>query len=290
MTQPSASRKGPATPPGTRCRATAVVLLLGLGAGAAVAQSRASAAKPAESLAPPAVCELIGQGRVTDLDAVLAFLRNAPPTLSLDLAKDQVLKRLTELPELPPGMLASLCGIVDDPNAEPLGRIYTAQYISLLYPRYAALHRGDELRRAGESLHRALGARDPVLVGTALLQLGELCGAHAELDPDRIAAAALAILGDAESKPPVLVSAMQVCAKLRVESALPLARNWLASNRSFPERASALRLLGEVGERSDMDALLTQSGRKDPLAAARHAAVRRIEQRLPRPALSSEAP
>ncbi|MBU4459501.1 MAG: hypothetical protein KJ579_02945 [Verrucomicrobia bacterium] len=243
---------------------------------------------------PPAVRELIGQGRLTDLAAIRAFLCSAPPDESLapDMAsaKDQVLKRLTELPEPPPGMLASLCGVLDDPSAEPIGRIYTAQYISLLYPRYAALKRTDELRRAGECLHAALGARDPVLVGTALLQLGELCGAYAELDPDRIAAGALVILRDAESKPPALVSAMQVCAKLRVASSLPLARHWLASNRSFPERASALRLLGEVGERADLDAFLAQRGKRDPLAIARQAAARRIEERLPRPVPSSEAP
>jgi len=231
----------------------------------------------AESHLPEPVNRFIETGRPESLPAVLEFVRTAPSEEAV--SKDVLLKRLSELQPLPLAILSSLCDILDDPVAEKFGRMYSAQYLCLMSPRYAGPDQDTEQARLKESLYRAVTDPDGELAGTALLQLVELDRHGPGWEPERMAAAALSALRNPESGPSLRMAALQSCAQLRIEEAKEDAWRILDAKPRSAEGICAIGLLGEIGDRSDIEKLNEPRYSHRRLRAAKEASRQRIEER-----------
>lgn len=230
-----------------------------------------------ESRLPEPVSRFIETGRPAALPLLLTYVRTAPAADAVQ--KDIVLKRLSELTPLPRGILSSLCDILDDPNAEKFGRMYSAQYLCLMSPRYAGPDQEAECARLKESLYQAMNAPDSELAGTALLQLVELNRLGPGWEPERLAAATLAALRNPESGSSLRMAALQSCAQLRVKEAREDAWRIIEAKPRFAEGICAIRLLGEIGDRSDIEKLNDPRYSHRRLRAAKESAQKRILER-----------
>lgn len=226
------------------------------------------------------------------VEEIALFLRTGPKEFNPNahaLAKDRLLTRLAAGNTNPPGLLCSLCGVMEDTEADPIARVYIAQYLSLLIPR--ASPKGGEMpaeaTEAVASLHRMATSPEPLLSATALLQLGELCRQDSRLDASRVKQIALACLNNPDAAPAPTISALQVCALLSVEEALPIAWARLAARRTAGEQTSAYRAIGALGGLADLERLKTLVNHSFP--DAREQAVRQLESRLNIPPIGEKA-
>ncbi|MDZ4199934.1 MAG: hypothetical protein U1E27_11710, partial [Kiritimatiellia bacterium] len=242
-------------------------------------------ARAAETLVsyPLAVRELLDKKQWAPIEPLAEFLRRTPSGEEsgedLSGVKDAVLMRISEGSVPRPGWLRALCEIIEDPAADPVGRVYCAQYVSLLYPVFARTPAvSEEAKRARATLREALNSPDDYLSGTALLQLATLVEHHPELDRARVETEALDMLRQQRRGAPARVAALQVCARLRVVEALPLIRSLLVTAENAAESASAFHALGILGEPGDIDLLRTLPNRPI-LPQARDAALRSLERR-----------
>jgi len=226
---------------------------------------------------------LVARERIGTYDGVYAFLREPAPDgfggRGYDAMKDGVLIRLLALAEPPADLAAQLCAIVADAGAERVGRIYCAQYLGILYPRSVKAGDGVTSRLILATLRGALEDPCPWLAGTALLQLGELCRAHPEVDRVRVAEGALALASHEGAA--ARTSALQVGAALGDSRLLDAVREHISASSPPALRASAIRALGMLGDRTDLDTLraMRDDPANRPYLPALRAAIGNMEER-----------
>jgi hypothetical protein len=228
----------------------------------------------------------------TTIEAIADYLRASPQgrnPSALASQKDRLLARLAADPVCAPGLLPALCGVMEDPEADQVARVYIAQYLSLLIPKARALNPGSEAEgeAALAALHRAAMAKDPVLAATALLQLGELHRQDPLLDASLVKRMTLDYLHNPATPPAPTVSALQVCALMGFDEALPYAWARLAAKRSAGEQASACWAIGTLGGPGDLERL--QADSRCSITAAKEKAVRQLEHRLKKAPMGEEA-
>lgn len=231
-----------------------------------------------------AVRSLIAGDRPASMEGIYVFLRDPAPERDAgpgyDALKDAALIGLMALDPPPPDLGTALCGIVLDSSAERVGRIYSAQYLSMLYPM--VVKGGDDKSAALilETLYKALDDPCPWLAGTALLQLGELCRNDPGVDRERVMKGILTL--SRHDGTAARIAALQVAALLDEPHVLGAARDYAAACSPAPLRAAAINALGVLGDSSDLDnieRMLREPG-SQPLAPALRAAARKLEERI----------
>jgi len=232
----------------------------------------------------PAARAFIAGEQPMAVEAAYAFLRGPAPDgyggASYDAMKDALLIRLLQIEPQPGDLVASLCAIVSDPEAERVGRIYSAQYLSRLYPRAAKGRDGQRASLILSTLRGALHAPCPWLAGTALLQLGELCRDYPEVDQARVVQSAIALTGHEGAA--ARVAALQIAVSLHEPRLLDAARQAAAPESPGALQAAALHALGALGDTTDIVLLHRMAREPDSQypAVALGTAIRRLEARL----------
>ncbi len=276
---------------GIRARAQAGSAGGALGAAivGALLASAAPAGIPPEVPVPSAVRLLVGGERPEAAGAIYAFLREAAPPAwagpGYDALKDRVLMRLAAMPDPFPGMATELAAVVGDREADPIGRVYAAQYLVPVYERFAAApgwRDSPEAAAVRATLYEAAADPDPRLQGTALLHLADAVESRAGFDRARIAGLALERLADEDAPALVRSAALHVGAALGLADALPAARAQAARMQPVHVRLAAIHALGILGDADDTAPLRQwlDHPRHREVHAAVAAALRRIEARL----------
>jgi hypothetical protein len=184
--------------------------------------------------------------------ALLAFLRRTDGTegtdeMELAALKNDTVEHLLKLPGMPGIFARDLLEMQADPAQSATWRNYCVQFFGRVY----ASTPGAELRAvARERLFLLAESPDPETCGTALLALATLDG-NPEIDSARAAACAMAAAKDPANKEGLRLTALQVAAGLGHAGAVPLARKWLAGEKSANLKAVAIGVLGKHGVPAD---------------------------------------
>jgi hypothetical protein len=183
-----------------------------------------------------------------------------------------------------PGLAGSFVGIYQDKSQNIVIRDYALQHLVLLSERLDGSAVWDpaliqvEQKLIQETLWQTAEAHDSSMAGTALLGLTQISETHPEVDRNRLGQVArdTTEIGINEA---ARVTAFQVCARLRVADALPLALQAAQNDSSSIVRISAIGALGLFGNADDVSILnqiAEKSSRFKPVAML---AVKRIQER-----------
>ena len=225
-----------------------------------------------------------------DIDALYSYLLTKNP--ADDDQIEQVLKNdlMNELCALkpPPVQFAdTLAQLYHDRSQNEVIRDYAVQHLATFYGEMSTA--SDDLKRtrsfetgeAASVLWDALSETDDSIAGTALLGLSRLGQSHTDIDAKQVAEAALKLAEDNQAGELSRITALQVCAKLNVPAALPLALSAAQPSQTIPLRISAVGALGVLGGAEQVNFLesLIQSGDERLKLPAQHA-LDRINQRF----------
>lgn len=201
-------------------------------------------------------------GRV-DCEALVGALRAPMSETDLDVeaaVRNTLLDQLRGQPVLAGHWHETLIELATSPGSHVVLRDYALQHMVDWYLDIRTEPAYDEARRAMvDVLWRALDDTSAAISGTALLSLSQLAAEDPTVPSERIGHAALALLSREGTPAGSRISALQVCARLRVPDALPFARLWAKSGDTLALRAGAISALGILGEPSDLE-LLEQIG------------------------------
>lgn len=225
-----------------------------------------------------------------DWDALYSFLLTKSP--ADDEQNGQVLKNtlMDVLCALnpPPAQLADLLvQVYHDRTQNEAVRDYAVQHLATFYEQINAgsedlrRARSYELSEAENALWEALAETDDSIAGTALLGLLRLGQGQPDFDAKAVSRAALKLAQDNSAGELSRITALQVCAKLHVSDALPLALNAAQPTETEPLRISALGALGVLGGSEQVAFLETLiQGADDRLKLPAQHALNQINQRL----------
>jgi hypothetical protein len=197
--------------------------------------------------------------------ALTAFLRSAEvsdglPEMERAALKNDVAERFLRLPETRGGFARDLLDMQSDPAQSPTWRAYCVQFLGLAY---AGTRAPDLRKEVRERLYALADSPDPETCGAALIALAALKD-NPEIDAPRAASRALAAAKDASETDGLRLTALQAAADLGSAGAAPLARAWLAGEKSANLRAVAIAVLGKCGAPSDRARIEPFLGNPDP--------------------------
>lgn len=161
-----------------------------------------------------------------------------------------------------------------DPAQDAVMRDYALQHLADLGPAV------DD----GAAHLAALDGADPALIATSLLHLvgRERFGALTPAMRARAERAALALAADGAAPEPSRATALQVCARLKLIEARPLAEALSRSNRTgIPLRIASVAVLGDLGGDRNTEAYLSAlaTGSEPRLRGPAKAALQRLTGR-----------
>lgn len=201
-----------------------------------------------------AIRSLEAETQLSDAErtSLLAFLRRTDGvegTDEMELAalKNDVTEHLLKLPDMPGRFARDLLDMQADANQSATWRNYCVQFLGRTYKATPDVALRKEVR---ERLYVLTDAPSPETCGTALMALAALNG-HPEIDSGRVAGRAMAVAKDAVKIEGVRFTALQVSSDIGHASAVPLAREWLAKERSANMKAVAIGVLGRHGVPAD---------------------------------------
>lgn len=173
-------------------------------------------------------------------DAVMIALENQQPSLA-------------DWPEF-------LIGLYQDHTLHPVVRDYALQHLRTWYwrnaERGAHAERRDAVERVPPEAQRepardvfwqALAETDSSIAGTALLALQELSSLDPAVEAEAVREAALRLAAGSRHGPLARITALQVCARMGVAEALPLAEHLTRESEHLPLRIAAIAALGQLG-------------------------------------------
>ncbi len=173
-------------------------------------------------------------------DAVMITLENQQPSLA-------------DWPEF-------LIGLYQNHALHPVVRDYALQHLRTWYWRNAERGAHAEMRDAVERIPpeaqrepardafwQALAETDSSIAGTALLALRELSSLDPAVEAEAVREAALRLAAGSRHGPLARITALQVCARMGVAEALPLAEKLARESEHLPLRIAAIAALGQLG-------------------------------------------
>jgi hypothetical protein len=132
-----------------------------------------------------------------------------------------------------------------------------------------------------DAYRAALREVDSSIAGTALIGFEQLSRRYPEFERAEAVAAAQSLASNPAATPGVRGTALQVCALVQADAALPLAQDLARSGATgVPLRMAAIATVGDLGNRRDvafLQSLLSSDDRR--LHTAASAAIARINRR-----------
>lgn len=187
--------------------------------------------------------------------ALLAPMTEADPSVEAAV-RNTLLDQLRGQPVLAERWHETLVELATDPRFHVVLRDYALQHMVDWYQEVRPDPAYDGARRAMlDVLWRSMDETSAAISGTALLSLSQLAADDPNVGAERLGQAALELLSRDAMPEGSRISALQVCAQLRIPAALPYARQWAASGDTIALRAGAISALGFLGEPSDLGLL-----------------------------------
>jgi hypothetical protein len=226
-----------------------------------------------------------------ELQALYDFLREKTPADDGQLGqvlKNKLLDFLCAMSPPPSGLLDVLGQLYQDRDQNVVIRDYAIQHLTVFYGQVGnaagmdPLLQSTDLKQARTLLWQAVSETDSSIAGTALLGLTRLSQqGWTDVDGSKVGSAALKLAGDGSASELSRITAFQVCAKLGVADALPLALGSAQEGDTIPLRISAIGALGALGG-EDQIPLLSQliQENNDRLKLPAQHALNQINQRL----------
>jgi hypothetical protein len=164
--------------------------------------------------------------------------------------KDEVMNQLALSQE---DWVAELFGkIYDDKRQNEVIRDYAVQHLVDFFLRKSLINPGELSEKQADLLSRVLkeaaGETGTTIAGTALLGLSRLVEAFPSLDREEIAMMASQVVADLSASTVARISAIQACARLSADEALPSIGQAAEQGESISIRASAIAALGMMNQ------------------------------------------
>jgi len=226
-----------------------------------------------------------------DREALYAFLRQKSGLDNGQLeqvVKNRLMDVLCALDPPPPGLLDLLAQIYHDPDQNVVLRDYAVQHVAAFYQQMEIATDVDPqdksagLAAARKILWDALSETDNSIAGTALLGLTRLSKESPEaFDPRQIGGVAEQMAGLTTSGELTRITAIQVCAQLNVQDALPVIQAAVENGQTMTVRISAIGALGSMGGAEEIPLLnRVLQGAEERLKLPAQQALKQIENRL----------
>jgi hypothetical protein len=233
-----------------------------------------------------------------DREALYAFLRQKSGLDNVQMeqvVKNRLMDVLCALNPPPTGLLDLLAQICHDPDQNGVLRDYAVQHVTAFYQQLeiatevAPQDKSAGLAAARKILWDALAETGTSIAGTALLGLTRLSRESPEaFDPRQIGGVAEQMAGAATSGELTRITAIQVCAQLKVQDALPLIQAAVQNGQTMTVRISAIGALGSLGGAEQIPLLNhVLQGTEERLKLPAQHALNQIENRLQTQAKSS---
>lgn len=191
--------------------------------------------------------------------------------------RNTLLDKLTESPTLPAGLVSVLVAIYQDPAQDIVMRDYAVQHITPVYARAGA----EEKAILQQTLWQAAAETDSSIAGTALLALRDLAQDNHEFDKTQLGEAALKLAGDDLCGELSRITALQICGRMGINQAAPLALQLVRKTESVPLQIAAIATLGDVGDEAARQLLRQLATQSEPrLRPALETALKKMNGRL----------
>jgi hypothetical protein len=206
-----------------------------------------------------------------EVEAISAFLRSPPPDSGGVVEKNDLLNVLRAQATPPTGFTRLLADICRDPRQDDVLRDYALQHAVLWYAK------SENQDLVIEMLRDALTETQTSMAGTALTGLHTLFERHQAVEASLVRQAALDILANPAAGELARITSLRIAGALRLEDALPAAREVLQGTASVPLRIAALATVGDLGSRADLATLSEIESKQDQrLEAAVHRAIAQL--------------
>jgi hypothetical protein len=238
-------------------------------------------------------------GKLSDADreGLYDFLRQKSGRDDVQMeqvVKNRLMDVLCALNPPPPGLLDLFTQIYHDPDQNGVLRDYAVQHVAAFYQQLEIAtdvvpqDKSTGLAAAGKILWDALAETNSSIAGTALLGLTRLSKeSPGAFDPGQIAGVAEQMAGPASSEL-TRITALQVCAQLNVQDALPAIQAAVQNGQTMTVRISAIGALGSLGGAEAIPLLnRVLQGVEERLKLPAQHALNQIENRLQTQAKSS---
>jgi len=221
-----------------------------------------------------------------DQEAIRTFLLMKGDTDGQQLGqafKNDLMNAACELNPPPRWVGETLVQIYRDPNQDPVVRDYALQHMVEFYEQVELTHAdaADSQGTIRGILWAAVKDTEGSTAGTALLGLMRLSREQPEVfDARQVTASALQLANNSSASELDHITALQVCARMGAQSAMPLLLDTARSGETLPLRISAVNALGVLGD-AQCKPFLTNlvNGAEDRLILPAQTALDQINQR-----------
>jgi hypothetical protein len=234
-----------------------------------------------------------------EVEQIYAFLEAAGVPLDMTpmmlfALKNDLLNLLRDLPQPPEDLTQELIRLHRDAAQDSVIRIYALQHLALWYDQITRTplpgenpvrwaRRSDEALEIRRVLWAALGEKRDGMAGTALLAHADLLPEHPELDATAVGRVAFELARDKQGDPFTRTSAIQICGRMGMGRALPVAVRLALQAPTIPLQTAAIAALGDLGGENERRLLLNLSEEGSPrLRTACESAMKRLNWRLSR--------
>jgi len=225
-----------------------------------------------------------------DRDGLYAFLgkKSGQDSDQMEqVVKNRLMDVLCALDPPPPGLLDLLTQIYHAPDQNGVLRDYAVQHVVAFYQQLeiattlAPQDKSDGLSAARKVLWDALSETDSSIAGTALLGLTRLSRENpGAFDSRQIGVVAEQMAGSGTSGELTRITAIQVCAQLNVQDALPGVLQAAQNGETISVKISAMGALGQLGGPEQVPFLnRVLAGTEDRLKPAAQHALEQITTR-----------
>lgn len=162
--------------------------------------------------------------------------------------KNRLMDALCAMNPLPDGLGEVLSKIYHDPHQDGVIRDYAVQHLTPYYEQLATQpDSNQELAAAKAVLWEAIKEPGGSVQGTALLALKRLSQEFTDFNQAEITTTATQLASDPTTGELTHITALQVCAQLGVDNALPVALQAAQAGETIPVKISAIGALGQLG-------------------------------------------
>lgn len=172
--------------------------------------------------------------------------------------KDACLRELDDRVTTLPNIVDRVILLMENKDAELVGRDYAAQHAVAMYKTMAQAHvtwsEGGQASRLRSVLMAMLEERLSTLAGTSLLTLRTLASCYPkDFDQTRLVSKALEIVEDKEASVLSRTTALRVASEAGDSRVLPQARVWVEEGGTSTLRIAAIAVIGELGDQTDYE-------------------------------------
>jgi hypothetical protein len=188
-----------------------------------------------------------------------------------------LLRKLSEQ-EPPPEFSEVLIALAQDRQQDVGMRHYALQHLRYWHQERAV---AEEQARIEETFWSAAGETGYGIAGTGLLSLHLLGQSLTDSDRAALATTALDLAGDETADELTRITALQVCGRIGIKEAVPVAKQIAEGETAIPLKAAAIATLGDIGEGKAIGILQRMEGQSDRrLQTAAQSAIQRLARRL----------